>query len=241
MGFVDDDAVEGARRRTLGRVRLVEDAGDQRLDGRDLYLIFVFWNLLFQPCDLVDLGEVEHAFDLGRFQRVVRLFAKGFAVDEEEDASEPLMLQQPVHQCDTGTRLARAGRHGDEDLALTCDDRILDRSDRLFLIGAHLAFAEAFLGQALGGGVEIGLQNVEQIFWREPNRERPRMICITAQGAEPNAGLGLPLADERAAIGGEDEGHAERIRQPMLPRSIRMAMLRWEFDSPGITFRLVQC
>ncbi len=130
------------------------------------------------------------------------------------------MLEQAIHQRDAGACLARAGRHRDEDVSLAGDDRILDCSDRLLLVGAHLALAEAFLGQTLGGCVDISFQDVEQIFWREPCRERPRMVFVTAQVAEPNAGFGLPLADEGATVGGEDEWHAERIGKPMFPRSV---------------------
>jgi hypothetical protein len=86
MGLIDDDAIKRARRRALGRVRLVEDAGDQRLHGRHLYLVLVLRDLRLRACHLVDLGEVQQALDLGRLQRVTRLLAERPAIHEEEDA-----------------------------------------------------------------------------------------------------------------------------------------------------------
>lgn len=240
MGLVDDNAIEGAGRRAPGRVWLVEDAGDQRLDGRDLHLVLVFRQLLLQPRDLVDLGEVQHALDFGRFQGVARLLAERLAVDEEEDAAEALVLQEAIHQRNRRARLARPCRHGDQNVPLAGHHGIFDRRDRLLLIGAHPALAEAFLGEALGGGVDIGVELVQQVLRREPARHRNGMVGFPPDIPVPDAGFRQPLAHMRPTVRREDEGHAEGIIQAVFPGTMRIHLLRGQDNRASVAFGLLQ-
>lgn len=80
MGLVNDDAIEGAGCGALGWVRLVDNGG-QRLDSRDLYVIFAPRQLLFQSRDFVNLGKVQHALDFGGLQSVACLPTQHLAVE----------------------------------------------------------------------------------------------------------------------------------------------------------------
>ncbi len=140
---------------------------------------------------------------------VDRLGSERGAVDEEEDAPEPLGLQEAVHQADNGVGLAGAGRHRQQALGLALLQRCLDGPDRLFLIIAQLQVGEALLLKLLLGRLAAACQAVEQALRGVEVVQRPGQVRRLADIAEPGAGLFGELFDEGAAVAGVDERDLE--------------------------------
>ena len=222
MRLVHDNAVKGSGRQPFGGIGFIQHSGDQRLDGRHLHLIVGLGHLGIKPRHLVDLGKVQQPLDLGRLQRVAGLFSQRLAVDQKQDAPEPLMFEQAVHQGDARAGFASSRGHRNENIALASDDCVLDRGDRLLLIRPHPALAEALIGQAGGRSVQIGRQDIKQVFGREPGRLRSGMVSVAAQIAEPYPRFCRPLTDKGPPIGGKDKWYTEGLSQTMPPGAIGM-------------------
>ena len=84
--------------------------------------------------ELVDLVELQARLRLERGERADRLRGKRPAVDEEQHAPGDAGLHQPVDLVDRHERLAGAGGHRDQQLALAVADRLLDRRVGLDLV-----------------------------------------------------------------------------------------------------------
>ena len=111
----------------LAVLRLVDQAHHRRV-GRD------------EDAALgVLLGDEVHRRGIGqvRLERVDRLVHQRHAVGEEQHALDPVAPHQQIAQRDDRARLARAGRHDDERLALAVLlERLADAAD-----GARLVVA----------------------------------------------------------------------------------------------------
>ena len=181
MRLIDDDQVVGSRRGPLRR-GIVEHTLDHRLHGRDLHPIGGFGKLGRHVCDAEHLVELQEAAGVGRAHRVERLAAQRVAIDEEQDAPEPLTAQHLKHQRDRKTGLARAGRHSEQDVLLARSNRGFNGGDGIGLVGTkagHTEFAFAQLGCGFGSHL---LQALSQVAGAEPfgqcAREKTRRAGI---------------------------------------------------------------
>ena len=112
----------------------------------------------------ISLGELQQIFQLGILKAVERLIGQRIAINQEQDAPEPLSLERPVHERDGHAGLAGPRRHADESGFRTVPDRALDRRDGVLLIGAQIGVVEGLLRQPLSTVDRLLLKLAQKVF-----------------------------------------------------------------------------
>lgn len=179
----------------------------ESLDGADMDFRIAVYVLVLEPSEPEDFGEglgTDHAC---RLEGILRLFAKGTAVDDEADPQEALGLKEAIYHGDGQLGLASAGGHRDEHFPLTFGNTVLDSLDRLLLVGAQVeAEIEGLVLELLLRGAAIDLKPFDEPLGREPSFQGPGCIRCVARIPEPDPALRRHRRIETPPIGGEDEG-----------------------------------
>jgi len=164
----------------------------------------------------VNLIELQARFGLERGEGPHRLRGQRAPIDQEEDPPGDAGLHQTMDLVDHRQGLARAGRHGEEHLALAFADTLLQRRVGLDLVGAH----PRVLGecQELGQlGIGVAVEHLGEGRGRVELRHAARAV----------QGIAHVVEADFLAVGGVEEGHAELA---LVARLLR--------DRPGVALGL---
>ncbi len=158
VALVHDDAVVLIDRRGRGVLGGIEHPLHHALHGGDVHRGVGVRRCVLQLLDAEDVGEGLQVLHPRVLERVGRLLAERGAIDQEQHAPEPLRLQQAIDERDAGLRLAGAGRHREQHLALALRDGRLDGLDRgLLVVAQREAVVEGLVLQLLVGALSSRL------------------------------------------------------------------------------------
>ncbi|MGH9884971.1 MAG: hypothetical protein ACREBE_05565, partial [bacterium] len=127
-----------------------------------------------------------------------------------------------MDEADHRAGLARAGGHREQQAALAGSDRLLDGVDRADLVVAQaerlLDDVGRLVAQLLIGRGRIVSEHRGRHLRRVPAEQRPRVVGGAADVLEPDAALGLELAEVWAAVGRVEERHLVARRRVLEAR-----------------------
>ena len=144
----------------VGQIALRQDLGIEALLVAEVLL------LELRGVQLVGLRELEVRLDLEAVEGADGLGRERPAVDQEEHPPRDAGLHQPVDLVDQREGLARAGGHGDQQVALALGDGLLDRGVGVELVRPQPRVVVRHLLQAVEGAVEVAAQQLPERAWR---------------------------------------------------------------------------
>ena len=133
VGFINDNKIV-IRYCRHGLFIVIQDTLNHALDGCHLNTGFPINSLIIQPLNIVNIIQGHQVFQLHFFKDIRGLLTQGITVHKEKDSSEAPCFQKAVDHSQYGSGLSRTCGHGQENILLTINDRLLGCPDCLQLI-----------------------------------------------------------------------------------------------------------
>lgn len=86
------------------------------MNGRDLKARFFVEGLIAEFVDVVNFIERQQVFKFDGGENILSLFAERVSVDEKQNSTEPLRLQEMINYAEDSTRLSGARRHCNQNI-----------------------------------------------------------------------------------------------------------------------------